>query len=64
MNGKGFRKLIKETLNIGSVHGLVDVDKLIPDPRTISRHISAIATKMRDKLMEQIQPVRNLCFCK
>lgn len=58
-NGKGFRNLIKEVLEIGSMHGVVDVDNLTPDPKTISLHVHTLAIEQRKQLKEQIELVRD-----
>ena len=60
MKGVGFRELVAKILEIGSLHGKLDVDSLLPEPRTISRNISVMATEMRNKLMEKIKLVRQL----
>jgi hypothetical protein len=62
VDGKGFRKLISETLAIGSAHGLLHVDNLIPDPKTIKTHVGTIAADNRKKLKEQLQSVRRFLY--
>lgn len=64
VNGIGFQRLIKETLEIGSRSGIIDPAKIIPDPTTISRNISRLADGLREKFKETVVPVCFLkCFC-
>lgn len=53
--GNGFKKFVQEAVNVGSQYGNIDINYVLPDPRTISRNISSTYTK----LIEDIRPEIN-----
>src|SRR5437763_14920190 len=55
--GSGFRAFTQEMINIGSVHGYISIDDLLPHPTTISRNVMKAAEAIKSSLAVRLTNV-------
>lgn len=60
ITGQGFREFSQEMINIGSIHGCLQVDDLFPHPTTISRNIVKNAESFKIKIANTLKDIFEL----
>ena len=60
ITGQGFREFAQEMINIGSIHGCLQVDDLFPHPTTISRNIIKDADSLKIKIANTLKEIFEL----
>ncbi|CAJ0851345.1 4781_t:CDS:2, partial [Entrophospora sp. SA101] len=57
INGSGFREFAQEMINIGSVHGCISIDNLLPHPTTVSRNVIKAAESIKSSLAGKLTDI-------
>jgi hypothetical protein len=57
ITGSGFREFAQEMINIGSVHGRISIDDLLPHPTTVSRNVIKAAESIKSSLAGKLTNV-------
>ena len=55
VKGEGFKQLAQGLIDIGAEHGIVDVNKILPHPSTISKKTSAVADRVRAEFLPEVK---------
>jgi hypothetical protein len=57
VNKSGFKLLAQEFINIGSRYGKVDVNSLLPNERTVSRHADNVYEKLKILVIKELKNI-------
>lgn len=60
--GKGFRTMAQNLVHIGAKYGNIDIDKVLPDPRTVSRNVHDVANRVRQDTLPCVLEAAGKCF--
>lgn len=55
ITGDGFKNLAQFFVEVGAMHGNIDVTKVLPHPTTVSRHINDVKTNVHEEIFPVIR---------